>query len=645
MNRIDYSLPHILYAVSRPQSAVVRRTASSIPKYKQGPQNSAERIGKHRPSFLSGLRWFHTIRNTTNVKSRRVMSYRPNYQDSWRPPAQQRDSWRPSAERLTSEPDRRWAGTRVRYDEEYQPFSESQKFSFRGDSWRPYQHEIDTLTAREEVHDQVNEDWSSQRLFGRPPRTRRRKANPTRPDVVVPVKSNLNPTSPTFQPGNLGQDSSFNDGVPASLRSVQNYARYPVYRVDKYYRSARSPNAVAGRNGGNCLDAISQEAGPSTRYPLRSRQTDASSARVIMNDVAHLGEADFQHGLSSQQTSYESARTLSTKPIQYERNERRPRQVAQPPAPKATDLYLAQARLPVIRSTEPRKLLVVLDLNGTLLVRPNRMQPRIFNIRPGVHQLLEYLFSNHVMMVYSSAQPDNVVAMVDALVTKKRAKSLAAIWGRDKLDLTPTQYHEKVQVYKKLDKVWGDEHIQATCPWAQQRWSQANTVLVDDSHLKAKSQPHNLIQVPEFTKKQKLTQVEKKREHEVVASLVAKLEELKWTHDVSRLILRWQTGEIEPPRATKLSFLPKSAAEGGEEQQEQQLSGDLPAGTETASEDAEEVEVVEVLDRDGQADLERDMESLSTDRSPAREGEDDSNGVSIVDQPAVSAAEWREFLK
>lgn len=330
---------------------------------------------------------------------------------------------------------------------------------------------------------------------------------------------------------------------------------------------------------------------------------------------------------------------LSKRPMHYECEERRPRQVTPPPAPTATDLYLAQARLPVLRSAAPRKLLVVLDLNGTLLVRPNKMQPRVFNIRPGVHQLLDYLLDNHVVMVYSSAQPANVEAMVDALLSKKRAKFLAAIWGRDKLDLTPAQYKEKVQVYKKLEKVWADEHIQATCPHGQPRWSQANTVLVDDSHLKALSQPHNLIQVREFTKKQKLTKTETKREQEVVASIVAKLEELKWAHDVSRLILRWQTGEVEPPRANELTPLLKF--EGSDEQQ-QPLPGGGPA--DTSSEEVEEVEAVEVVGSDTEAaSLERDMENLSTDPSPVVE--DGGNEVSIVNQPAISAAEWREFLK
>lgn len=227
-------------------------------------------------------------------------------------------------------------------------------------------------------------------------------------------------------------------------------------------------------------------------------------------------------------------------------------------------------------------------------------------------------------MIYSSARPENVEAMVDALVSKKRAKDLAAIWGRDKLELTPEQYNEKLQVYKKLDKVWEDDRIQATCP-GKQRWNQTNTVLVDDSHLKALSQPHNLIQVTEFTKK-KLNPQERKREQEVVASVRAKLEELKWTLDVSRHILRWQTGQMEPPRATtNLSPLPKP----GEERMRTQPSQLANIVGDTG----------EILDKaivhEG---LEKDMENLTTNTSWK-----DDNGH--MNEPAISASEWMEFLK
>lgn len=291
-----------------------------------------------------------------------------------------------------------------------------------------------------------------------------------------------------------------------------------------------------------------------------------------------------------------------------------------PPAPTATDLYLAQARLPLVRSATPKKLLVVLDLNGTLLVRPDRKDSRNLLIRPGVPELLDYLFDNHVVMVYSSARPENVQAMVSIVFRQEHTRNLKAMWGRDKLELTPAQYNDKVQVYKKLEKVWADEQIQASCVGGQ-RWSQANTILVDDNHLKASSQPHNLIQVAEFTKLGTLTKAQRRKERGIVASIQAKLEELKWSHDVSRHILRWQTGALEPPHSGQSSPLPTGA--------------DGPPGAQAWS------NVDGTTEHDAtQAALENDMEHLNTNSDPVSEDEN-----ADLSQPAVSAAEWREFLK
>ena len=161
-------------------------------------------------------------------------------------------------------------------------------------------------------------------------------------------------------------------------------------------------------------------------------------------------------------------------------------------------------------------------------------------------------------------------------------------------------------------------------------------MLIDDSHLKALSQPHNLIQVPEFTRNHNLNKAEKRREHEIVASLRAKLEELRWTHDVSRHILRWQIGEIESPRWKKLNPLPKDEVGGNSEELSK---SEANATSPSAMEDVE-------LD-DVQASLEKDMENLNTNSDGMSDDDDDNddkNGSRIC-EPAVSAEEWREFLK
>lgn len=506
----------------------------------------------------------------------------------------------------------------MRHNEEDFVPSERRLFSTSGEPWRLDERE-GRLKSREEGQEHESGDSVVQASFYSPPKsTGHRSSLTVRPAKVASVRSwsNLEPL-PVLQSGVVRQGSPINDAVSAPLRSVQRYARYPAYRVNKYYRSAESSTSEKEGNGGSNLNATPSIAS-THRYALRSRRPDAAPARLSNGAPIYLGQCS-QVG---SQNGFDPRAIPTTQQHQPEHKRRTYRKVSPPPAPAATHLYLAQARLPPTRCAAPKKLLVILDLNGTLLVRPSRTRPRDFIIRPGVHQLLDYLLDNHVVMVYSSARPENVEAMVDALVSKKRAKAFAAVWGRDKLELTPAQYDEKVQVYKKLERVWKDEHIQSTCLNGQ-RWSQANTVLIDDSHLKALSQPHNLIQIPEFTQKLQMTKEVRRREHEVLASIRAKLEELKWTHDVSRLILRWQTGQIEPPHATRLHPLPEAAGEENSEPASEVVARpDNPSFGITRS-----PELV-----DAQGALEKDMENLTTD--PGR-----------MNEPAISADEWKEFLK
>ncbi len=77
---------------------------------------------------------------------------------------------------------------------------------------------------------------------------------------------------------------------------------------------------------------------------------------------------------------------------------------------------------------------------------------------------------------------------------------LVAVWARDRFGLTGADYNLKVQCYKRLTRLWADRDIQAAHPDARAggRWDQTNTVLVDDSAEKARSEPFNFVGVPEF---------------------------------------------------------------------------------------------------------------------------------------------------
>ena len=104
-------------------------------------------------------------------------------------------------------------------------------------------------------------------------------------------------------------------------------------------------------------------------------------------------------------------------------------------------------------------------------------------------------------------------------------------WGRDTLGLTPAQYEGHVQVYKRLDKIWDSKALCCMHLESEKgvKWDQRNTVLIDDSALKASAQPHNLVQIPEFTN-------DKADTHDVLQRIVAYLEEVRMFEDVSNFI-------------------------------------------------------------------------------------------------------------
>ena len=188
--------------------------------------------------------------------------------------------------------------------------------------------------------------------------------------------------------------------------------------------------------------------------------------------------------------------------------------------------YLKLANQDPKTTDAPRPLLVVLDLNGTLLYRTRRGGSD-FLARPRVYEFLHYMLSNHHVMIWSSARPHNVSSMVDKLFTKEQSKELVGVWGRDTLRLTAKAYEQKAQVYKQLSWIWKDETILAANPDPVDYWNQENTVLIDDSVEKAASEPHSIIKIDEFEgEKEQL-------EADVLGQVVKYLEVLRSERDVS----------------------------------------------------------------------------------------------------------------
>ncbi|KAI4263445.1 MAG: hypothetical protein L6R42_001406 [Xanthoria sp. 1 TBL-2021] len=204
-----------------------------------------------------------------------------------------------------------------------------------------------------------------------------------------------------------------------------------------------------------------------------------------------------------------------------------------PAVPVPVASYLAQSAIANTKRPTPQPLLLVLDLNGTLLYRPKASSA--YRPRASLESFLSHCISNYKVLIWSSATPQNVTRICSRIFTPEQRKLLLGEWARDTLDLTALQYTSKVQVYKRLDRIWNLDRIQRTHPDFQmgQRWGQWNTLLLDDSVLKSSAQPHNAVVVPEFTKKDV---TEEAGETEVLGQVVAYLETARTFDNVSSFV-------------------------------------------------------------------------------------------------------------
>ncbi|KAL8706668.1 MAG: hypothetical protein Q9201_000302 [Fulgogasparrea decipioides] len=215
----------------------------------------------------------------------------------------------------------------------------------------------------------------------------------------------------------------------------------------------------------------------------------------------------------------------------------KPRRVARsvvkpPPIPHPNKSYIARSGNPSTKLLSPQPLLLALDLNGTLLYRPKASSA--YRPRPSLNAFLAHCISNYSILVWSSATPPNVTAICSQIFTPEQRKLIVGEWGRDTLGLIAKQYQAKVQVYKDLDRVWSSGDVQRAHPdfASGGRWSQDNTLLLDDSVLKASAQPYNAVVVPEYVKDGS----EEKDGREVLGQVVAYLETARKVESVSSFV-------------------------------------------------------------------------------------------------------------
>ncbi|KAJ1901919.1 hypothetical protein LPJ66_000428 [Kickxella alabastrina] len=165
------------------------------------------------------------------------------------------------------------------------------------------------------------------------------------------------------------------------------------------------------------------------------------------------------------------------------------------------------------KSTE-HKQLIVLDLNGTLLYRGphQRDRPRVVMARPKLDEFLEFATKHFAVMVWSSAQPENIMSMLKESFGDHE-KKLVRVWDRRFCDLSGS-YFSKAQSIKDLTRITDgftladspNSNVYGTYeghlgifPEKQDHWKVENIILVDDSESKAAMQKDNHIFVSTYT--------------------------------------------------------------------------------------------------------------------------------------------------
>ncbi|KAJ7100732.1 hypothetical protein B0H15DRAFT_770143 [Mycena belliarum] len=202
----------------------------------------------------------------------------------------------------------------------------------------------------------------------------------------------------------------------------------------------------------------------------------------------------------------------------------------------------------------PRKLLI-LDLNGTLLLRSKHTRParplsgpgmrtRTVHPRPYLQPLREYIFHPSTMlwldtMVWSSAQPHSVADMVNSCFGTQQRKFLA-IWARDTLGIPPALYHQKTQTTKDLRTPWG----------AFPAHDARTTLLLDDSVRKAHLHPFNHVCVEEYLQETRARDLEVwEASHSRATPLSAKRLAKNAKKATSKTKVDVDVKESAPPRA------------------------------------------------------------------------------------------------
>lgn len=256
-----------------------------------------------------------------------------------------------------------------------------------------------------------------------------------------------------------------------------------------------------------------------------------------------------------------------------------------------------------IQDPSSSRKLLVLDLNGSLLIRPKRsahpkskarrggedvQRTRAVHPRPYIPSFREYISHPKTQswldtMVWSSAQPHSVKDMVEKCFErgKNDYSGLRAMMARDTMNLTEAQYctysvfrprklniilllANKSVTTKDLEVIWSKnafesspalasmvpESLNNAQPFAH---SPQTTVLLDDSPLKARMQPWNHICLVDYASGLRNADLEVWRSMQTLTATKKKRKRRK-KHNNDALVEEEQPVVVEiDPQVTELS--------------------------------------------------------------------------------------------
>lgn len=341
-----------------------------------------------------------------------------------------------------------------------------------------------------------------------PPTARQAAARPTRPPTLSPSTSNLKTSRPTQgHPNPLARDGSSSKTESSSSKKT----------LPKNPKNSPTISATKSETSSTIWPSTSKPA--ATRPPQTRSSVKQHHKRSELSICVSFSRSYSPVFVCRRERAEDALTLLELGPKEM---------LIKQPVP--FDHYIALANEPLqLRDITrgPQALLIVLDINGTLLSK-NPNNRKSLKLRPNVDKFLTYLFSNHKVAFvrvdlaraqqsemlkssqWSSSTPDTVACMLNELLDDRRVPDLphnpyrgsewreqiVTAWTRRELNLGE-YYWQNPQVYKQLWQMWSNAQVQASAE-IDGRWDQTNTVLVDDTTEKASSEPFNLVQVKEM---------------------------------------------------------------------------------------------------------------------------------------------------